>query len=308
MRLNAYNGDRRLRVDQAAAWLLLNAIDNLRPTMLVDSGLRLARFACSSVAEDILARTDAPSPSRALCDLFWARLPWQPLARTLGAIHLLDLGCGSGGYARRFREWSSGAVARYTGVDIQPHQNWPAAAAGGFADFRVADARNLDEILEPTVNLIESQSTLEHVADDGEVFERMHAYAHASRRPLLQLHAIPSAACLRLYLWHGYRQYTPRTASELAARFADCSERRLIALGGKASNALHWRYITWPLMITRSGDRRDVNPPAYRRALADAVARDCARRDGSPAFYVLLVFTNPGGEALPDSDCWREER
>jgi SAM-dependent methyltransferase len=304
MRLNAYNGDGHLRVDQAAAWLMLNAVDNLRATTRVDADLRLARFACSNGAADILARTDTPSPSRALCDLFWARLPWDGLERVLGSIHILDLGCGSGAYARRFREWSGGAVARYSGVDIRPHPNW-SAAADRFADFRAADVRDIDAILEPTVNLIVSQSTLEHVADDAAVFERIHAHAHPRRHPLLQLHAIPSAACLRLYLWHGYRQYTPRTASELTAPFADCSERRLIALGGEACNALHWRFITWPLMFRRAGDRRDIDPPAYRRALADAVAQDCARNASSPAFYVLLLFTSRGGEALPDSNCWR---
>ena len=147
MRLNAYNGDRHLRVDQAAAYLLLNALDNARPAAHLDPDLRLARFTCAAAADDIRVRTDTPSPSRALCDLFWAHLPWSALARLLGPIHLLDLGCGSGHYAALFRTWSEGAVAHYTGVDLEPHRQWETARAGGFADFHAADIERLDALL-----------------------------------------------------------------------------------------------------------------------------------------------------------------
>ena len=304
MRLNAYTGDRFLRADQAAAWLLLNAIDNTRPTAQLDAGLRGARFACPTAADEILGRCDAPSPSRALCDLFWAHLPWAVLAQQFGPIHMLDLGCGSGEYAARFRAWSGGAVARYTGVDLQPHPAW-AAAGGGLAEFRAANIERLSDILEPSMNVVVSQSTLEHVEHDAAVFDAIHAFAHARRRPLLQLHAIPSAVCLRLYLWHGYRQYTPRTVSRLTAPFDDCSDRRLIALGGDVCNRLHWRWITWPVLIWRGADRRDADPAAYRRALADAVAQDIECATGSPSFYVLAIFSC-GGETLPPSDCWLE--
>jgi SAM-dependent methyltransferase len=308
MRLNAYSGDGHLRFDRAAAWLLLNALDNARPNAGVDAGLENARFTCPLPLDALRRMAGTPSPSRALCDLFWAHLPWAALEERLGPIRMLDLGCGSGRYAEKFQAWSGRRLARYTGVDLQPHAEWnPIGNANPFVTFHAADIERIDRVLSPDVNLIVSQSTLEHVRNDAFVFEMLHAHAHASGRALLQIHAVPSAACLRLYLWHGYRQYTPRTISAVTSRFADCSARRLIALGGDACNALHWDYITWPLMIRRTGDRRDAEPERYRAALGDAIALDVARRSNHPAFYVLLIYSN-GLDALPASPCWTGDR
>jgi SAM-dependent methyltransferase len=308
MRLNAYSGDGRLRLHQAAAYLLLNALDNARPNAGADAGLEDARFACPPLLDELRRMAGTPSPSRAFCDLFWAHLPWAVLEERLGPIRMLDLGCGSGRYAEKFQTWSGRRLAQYTGVDLQTRAEWAAIAnANPFATFQSADIEQIDRVLPPDVNLIVSQSTLEHVRNDALVFEKIHAHAHASGRPLLQLHAVPSAACLRLYLWHGYRQYTRRTISTLTAPFADCSTRRLIALGGDACNALHWDYITWPLMIRRAGDRRDAEPERYRAALGDAIATDIARRSAHPAFYVLLIDSN-GRDPLPASPCWNDGR
>ena len=154
-----------------------------------------------------------------LCDLFWAQLPWPALARAIGPIHLLDLGCGSGGYAAKFRAWASGAVEHYTGVDIEPRASWASAAADGFADFKAGDVERAGELLPPDANVIVSQSTLEHVRSDRSAFEGLHEVARARGRPLLQMHAVPSPARLRLYLWHGYGRI-PRTVSAVTAPFA----------------------------------------------------------------------------------------
>jgi SAM-dependent methyltransferase len=304
MRLNPYSGDGRLRVDQAAAYLLLNAVDNMRAHAHVDPGLSASRFVCPTAVDELRAVDGTPSPSRALCDLFWTHLPWAALQDRLGPIEIADLGCGSGAYAERFQNWSGGRVVRYIGVDLRAHPRWEMLAATlAFAEFTTGDIEQIDALLPSSTNVIVSQSTLEHVRDDAAVFERLHAFAHASGRPLLQLHAVPSAACLRLYLWHGYRQYTPRTLSPLTREFADCSTRRLIALGGDACNALHWTYVTWPVMIRRTVDRRDTDADGYRRALAAAVAEDMARAPRHPTFYVVLLYSN-GHRPLPPASCW----
>ena len=294
-RRNPYNADGRLRLDERAWWLLLNAIDNRRPDRGVDPGLRTERFRApaADALERLRATAGTPSPSRALCDLFWQRLPWGDLERALGPLHVVDIGCGAGDYARRFRDWSGGRVRRYVGVDAVERSEWRAvSAAHPFAAFRRAAAERIDECLEAETNLIVSQSAIEHVGDEGACFDRIHAHAHARGRPLLQLHAVPSAACLRLYLWHGYRQYTPRTISSITARFADCSERALVSLGGRRSNAVHWRWVTWPIFFRRAGDPRDRDPAAYRRDFEEAVAHDAADPDGPPSFYVLMIGSN----------------
>lgn len=307
MRLNPHNGDRHLRADQRAAYLALNAADNLFPRRQLDGGLRLARFHCDDAVDRLRGMPGTPSPSRAMCDLFWMHLPWSAMERELGPLRMLDLGCGSGGYAARFAAWSDGRIASYVGVDVQARPEWVALAAQyPFVELRPGDIEQLDAVLPADTNLIVSQSTLEHVGDEFAPFDRIHAYAHARGRPLLQIHAVPSAACLRQYLWHGYRQYTPRTVSAITRRFADCSDRMLVALGGAACNALHWKFVTWPL-LARHVDRRDADPTGYRRALEHAVTGDLERPDRSPAFYAVLIFSN-GRAPLLSADWWREGR
>lgn len=300
------NGDGPLRPDQRLAYLFLNAIDNRFPYRHLDPGLRIADFRC----DEAMARLDdlagTPSPSRAISDLFWMHLPWGAIASDLGALHVLDLGCGSGRYGERLAAWSGERVERYVGVDLSAHRDWVArSATHSFIEFKAGDIEELDRFISPGTNLIISQSTLEHVADDFRALDHIHTYAHHCRRPLLQIHLVPSAACLRLYLWHGYRQYTPRTLASLTTRFADCSERLLVRLGGDACNALHQRFITWPVLIRRAADARDLRPAEYRYALAAAIAHDMRRPQRSPAFYALLIHSNVRTPVLT-SGCWRD--
>jgi SAM-dependent methyltransferase len=220
-------------------------------------------------------------------------------------LHVLDLGCGSGQYGVRLQGWSGGRIARYAGVDLQPHPGWTALSASHpFLAFRTGSVEDLDRFITPDANLVVSQSTLEHVGDDLACFDHLHAAAHARGQPMLQIHLVPSAACLPLYLWHGYRQYTPRTLSAITSRFADCSERWLVRLGGTACNRLHARWITRPLLLTRT-DRRDIDPIEYRQAVADAIERDMRVPQASPAFHAILIYSNGSGAPMPRSSCWR---
>lgn len=303
MRRNRFSGDGHLRMDRRLTYLLFNAIDNGRPYDDLDPGLALADF--QSV--DALARLNelpgTPSPSRAMCDLFWMHLPWADMAEALGPLRILDLGCGSGEYGSKFSTWSGGRVSGYTGLDQQPHPRW-AELAGRQpgVTFLTGDVEHIDDFIPGDTNLIVSQSALEHVEGEAACFDRIRAYGQRAGRPLLQVHLVPSAACLRLYLWHGYRQYTPRTLSSITRSF-EGSQRRLVRLGGDACNRLHWRFVTWPLMTGR-GDLRDARPDAYRRELAAAVARDMTTPQREPAFHALMIHSNPGARALT-ADCWR---
>src|SRR5439155_3691860 len=99
MRLNPHNGDGHLRADQRAAYLVLNAVDNLFPHRHHDAGLKVAHFQCAGASSRLGELPGTPSPSRAMCDLFWMHLPWPAMERELGPLRILDLGCGSGEYA-----------------------------------------------------------------------------------------------------------------------------------------------------------------------------------------------------------------
>ena len=88
MRLNAYNGDQRLRADQAAAYLLLNALDNMRPRAHVDPRLSAARFVCPTARDELQAVAGTPSPSRAPCDLHEWKEPLPPASGWAGDAEL----------------------------------------------------------------------------------------------------------------------------------------------------------------------------------------------------------------------------
>jgi len=298
-RRHLLNGDGHLGPAQRVAYLLLNARRNRLPYSHVDSELTIVDFHCAMALERLDELPGTPSPSRALSDLFWMHLPWQRMVRELGPLHVLDLGCGSGQYGERLPRWSEGRIVRYVGVDLEAHRDWPRLVSNrSSVEFHAGNIEDIDRLMPADTNVIVSQSAMEHVTNDMRVFEHVHAYAHRAGRPLLQIHLLPSAACLWLYLWHGYRQYTPRRLTPITTLFADCSQRLLVRLGGSACNALHLRWITWPVLVRRTVDPRDLQTTEYRRVLAKAIAEDMRRPQLSPAFYALLVQSNVKHEAL----------
>ncbi len=291
MRLNHLNGDGHLRPDQRAAYLLLNLIDNQRPLRGIDPRIVLVDF---QLKETTLVRElpGTPSPSRAFSDLFWMRLPWAEIKQEVGRLNVLDLGCGSGAYAGKLASWSGGRVERYTGVDLLDRAEWSqVSAAYPFATFKTADVEQIAAQVPAETNVIVSQSMLEHVRDDRAAVAALCSYADRVSHPVVHIHLVPSAACLRLFLWHGYRQYTPRTLAALSDCCAD-SDRAIVGLGGSACNALHWKFITRPLLVNHV-DLRDTKTAEYRHELEAAIEADVRRPQRSPAFYALVVHSRP---------------
>jgi SAM-dependent methyltransferase len=307
MMARSYNGDEPLGPFARVAYLALNRLNNRAPYRRLDPELSIADFDSGDL-ERLDELPGLPSPSRALCDLFWMRLPWAAIAEEVGPLRIVDVGCGSGRYGPSLQRWSEGRIARYVGIDRDAHDGWAALESGHpFTEFRRGDAGAIGSLIPFDTNLIVSQSTLEHLPDDVHVLDEIHAFAHRSARPLLQIHLVPSQACLWTYLWHGYRQYTPRALSARTRRFADCSSRLVVRLGGPASNRLHYRFVTWPLLIRRRGDRRTASPDQYRRELRDALSRDAVGPHRSPAFYALLIHSHARGRVL-DAGPWRSQK
>lgn len=276
------NGDVPQRIDRKLLYVALNAIRNSRPYAHVDPALRLADF--PRHLDDPLAQLPGtPSPSRALSDLFWMRLPWPSLERALGPLRVFDIGCGSGAFGGRLRQWSGGRVASYVGLDVRSHSGWQELTRGE-ANFRFVegDAEEADRYVPEDTNLIVSQSALEHVPSDRRCILALRRFVSGRPAPILQVHLVPSQACLPLYRLHGFRQYTPRTLSRLTAPYGSAAERMVVRLGGRHSNDVHRRWIT-------GHDRRNASPDSYRAALADAILRDQRQAQRSPAFYALIV-------------------
>lgn len=210
----------------------------------------------------------------------------------LGDLHILDVGCGSGGYGPRLLEWSGGHVSSYTGADLQGQAAWAALERSDRRlRFVEASAAHMAENIPAGTNVVMSQSTIEHIEGDLDVFRRIAAYAARLERPSLQVHLCPSAACLGLYLFHGVRQYTPRTLSKISRLF-ERAEVTVYRLGGRECNRLHFEFITWPLLV-QGRDLRETRAAEYERRRREAIVADMTVPQRSPAFYALVIEVEP---------------
>jgi SAM-dependent methyltransferase len=285
------NADRPLSAIGKAGYFLFNGLNNALPYARLDPKLAVRDF----VSADVAARwPDLPrgaSPSRTLSDLFWLSLPWAAIHEALGEVHILDVGCGSGGYGPRLLASAGHHLAFYCGTDARPHDAWPALEAGDrrLRFFR-SEAENFRGRIPDGTNFFISQSAVEHFDDDLVFFQQIRDYVETAPGPVLQIHLVPSQACLLLYHLHGVRQYTPRTLSTITRLFSSGDQALLYRLGGRGCNRLHYSFITRPFFQGRR-DRRKEEPDEYDRQLFDAVRSDMLRPQPSPAFYALVIHS-----------------
>ncbi len=105
-----------------------------------------------------------------------ADAPWHQMikarldpARDLAARHVLDIGCGRGGFASWLARHSPSPAA-VVGCDFSPvavdkASSFAAAAALGNVRFEVADIQRLDQFADATFDTVFSCETIEHVPD-----------------------------------------------------------------------------------------------------------------------------------------------
>src|SRR5208283_5417616 len=99
-----------------------------------------------------------------------------------------------------------------------PHAEWDNFESDPKFKLVRADSGSTAQYL-ADANLIITQSALEHFEKDLNFFRQIADHVARTRRPIVQFHLIPSAACLTTYPWHGVRQYTPRTISRITRLF-----------------------------------------------------------------------------------------
>lgn len=217
------SGDGRLSIAQRLSYLARNLARNLRSG---NPGPRRRPFHAAR-----LQRTPATaSPSRALTEAFlYSSLPTMlPVAK----VRVLEIGCGSGSLTRILAEL--GYSGQYVGVDID--DRFDRTQQPEFEKtFVHTDVRRFKP--EGKSDLVISVSALEHIPEDIQLTAHLGEYVAPGG---LQLHVVPSAWGLPVYLWHGYRQYT---AASIAERF-DPRKTVVFAMGGGASFLLHLLFIT----------------------------------------------------------------
>ena len=275
------NGDAPLGLAGKLGYLGGNALRNL--ARILPGALAVERFAPADPG--FIAGT--PSPSRALCEAHLATVGLAEFARVAGAIRMHEMGCGSG-RAGRLAAAAAGTAIRYRGFDVAARDSWSMPPPG--AAFATFDGADFAATIAPDDNFFFSQSAAEHIPADLDYFTAVARACAASPGPTLQIHYLPSAACLPLYLFHGYRQYPAGVLALLAESQPMGARVTAVALGGPAAVALHWRWITWPVLRGRL-DRRDIDPAGYRVAFRAATKLDASRGRGAPAFWAFVVRT-----------------
>ena len=288
--IHSLNGDRHLGAIRLGAYFVLNRANNALPYSFTDPALAIRDFACQSLDQHWGALPHAASPSRVLSDLFWLTLPWAGIHDELSGIRVLDAGCGSGSYGPRLLALANGLIESYAGTDVHPHEAWPALKkADRRLRFVVSDAESLRGAIPDGTNMFVSQSAIEHFDEDMTFFEQVRDYVDRTTGPVLQIHLVPSQACLYLYLRHGVRQYTPRTLSKVTRLFGPHAAPVLYRLGGRSCNSLHFSFITKPVSLSGRRDGRLVDPAGYERMLYEAIQDDMQEPQPSPAFYALVI-------------------
>ena len=254
------NGDERLSVAQRLKYLARNFLRNLPKGK---PGIRHQRFH----AERQRRTPATASPSRALTEAFL----YRNLPRMLppGKLRVLEIGCGSGSLTRILAEL--GYSGSYVGIDID--DRFDRTPQPGFdKTFVHADVRGF-EPGKGGADLVISVSALEHIPEDLQLTSRLAGFVAPGGQ---QLHFVPSAWGLPVYLWHGYRQYS---LASIAERF-DSRKVLVFAMGGAATFLLHFLIITVGEILVPLRLRQRM-PGVYGRLLdwclqLDRLAPACA--------------------------------
>ena len=274
-------------------WLFLNLINNSYLPDVSDPALTMSDFKPTISDAEWKQLSPESSPSRKWSDLFWMNLPWERIQRELREIHVFDAGCGSGRYGPLLQQYSHGRLASYFGADLFESPNWAllSTAHPNFT-FRKLDSVSILNEIPRQCNFIISQSAIEHFQDDLIFMRQLEEFVACANRPVIQIHLFPSSACLRLYLMHGVRQYTPSTVSKLIQPFKSFSRCHLYKLGGQASNDVFWRYYTKPIAFLRIGDQRLKDVEKYNADVRYAMESDLRGPLSNPSFYALIIHSN----------------
>ena len=258
------------------------SIQNRKPNSNLDPKLEIKQFVSKIQEADM---NSASSPARLLSDLFWKHLPWNRITDEIGMISAFDSGCGSGRYGAYLDLVSSGRISQYKGVDVYEHANWENINKNTKLVCEKYNGKQILKHIPPETNFFMSQSAIEHFANDIRYFlDVKHFIDTHSNRPIMQVHLIPSAACMKLYGRHGYRQYTPRTISKITRIFPN-AQCVLFGLGGLASNRVHKQFIT-------DTNIRKTSPNEFRQNVFRAIMADDQMSLTDPSFWALVICSN----------------
>lgn len=267
MHIHELNGDARLGFFDRIRYLFQNFFRNIRYS---PHYVRPTYYRPDHIDDHLFLA----SPLRAYAETFMTKT--LPEIFTPPHIRVLDIGCGSGRYSDLLS--SAGYTGEYVGIDINDSFQYQLSETQSFKrSFQSVSVHEFSS--ENLFDLIISMSALEHIEHDDSLIDHLEQFLTDRG---IQLHIVPGACALPLYLWHGFRQYR---LHDLEARFGT-DNVHIFALGGCASYSLHFLFITLGEMIFRLPLRR------WLKGLYKSLHRICIRLDRYmlffPAGYIVL--------------------
>tara|TARA_Y100000310_G_C20551452_1_gene748305 strand:+ start:579 stop:1178 length:600 start_codon:yes stop_codon:yes gene_type:complete len=177
--IHSLNSDNKLSLFKYPAWFFLNMDNNSFQYSNIDSHLLMRDYIPKIENKDWI--NIKSSPSRMIGDLFWQELPWKFIEDELGRINVFDVGCGSGNYGVKLYQYSRGAIDSYTGVDNTSNDNWK-VLADQYNNFKFycLNSSEIVKIIPNDVNMIISQSSIEHFDEDLLFFRIISEYIQNS--------------------------------------------------------------------------------------------------------------------------------
>ncbi len=185
----------------------------------------------------VLPLQTSDSPMRYLLDHVFDKIILQYV--TKDEISVFDIGAGSAYFRARLA--ALGKHGTYTGLDVYTHAHYQNDAVPAF-DSNLIISKIEDVSSNQVYDLVMSITALEHIADDTKAVTVSRSLTNDSG---VEVHIAPSFLSLFLYLWHGYRQYTPKRIKDLFKG----SNYTVYRLGGWGSFLVHWLCITLPERI-----------------------------------------------------------
>lgn len=281
--------DKKLSIIKKVIWIFANFFNNLFPNSNVDNNLIIKeyRYKKNNFIKNNIDNNS--SPARILCDNFWLFFPWiKVLNLKNNKINFLEIGCGKGVYANLLKKIIKENLSSYIGVDISNNSNWDNFDSTKFKFYKDNSDNVLDYIND--VDVLFTQSAIEHFENDLFFFRQISKYLNSNNKNILQIHLFPSTECLSTYLWHGYRQYSPRTISKISNLFDENYNKILLKLGSSKSNSIHKKFITYPKFFLKK-DLRIYKNENYMLEFNNSLERS---DNFQVSFYALIISSKKG--------------
>ena len=299
--IHSINSDRDISLFRKVLWFLLNFINN-NLWSSKSSNYSICCFTPKIAKTDLDKLNTKSSPSRALSDLFWMKIDYDKVRLELENIHVFDTGTGSGSAALKI-ENNAGKVSSFHGVDSCFNSSWKDVMSElKHITFSQNTSSSILKDIPKHTNLFITQSAVEHFDDDLLFFHEIKKFIDQSDKNIIQIHLMPSAACLKLNLLHGVRQYNLRSISKIVSIFDNSKTyATLFSLGGENCNNLHFRYITKPEILSfNKVSMRNEKTKEYFGLLKNAINLDINNKSESPNFYALVIHSNFNNDIFND--------